>query len=201
MPRSRFKLTVAAGIMVLAVSPALMTTTGQARTAAPAAHAVTGLGATTRSAATTPIKHVIVIDMENHSFDNVLGFWCNAHSARCPDGGMPASVTLSDGTVVAPTVDPDTVPDIQHSVEAQLAAMNIRNGVPLMNGWQNIPGGSCSASTSYQCVTGYKPAQVPGLTSLAQAFTISDRFLLHGRFAVLGRPPLRRHRIAGSLHW
>src|SRR5690242_4141809 len=91
MPRSRFKLTVAAGIMVLAAAPALMTTTGQARTAASAAHAVTGLARTTRST-TTPVKHVIVIDMENHSFDNVFGFWCDAHSGRCPDGGMPASV-------------------------------------------------------------------------------------------------------------
>jgi len=70
---------------------------------------------------------------------------------------MPASVTLSDGTVVTPSVDPDTVPDVQHSVQAQLAAMNIKKGMPQMNGWQNIPGGSCSAATSYQLCRGGQP--------------------------------------------
>jgi hypothetical protein len=44
-----------------------------------------------------------------------------------------------------------------------------------MNGWENIPGGSCSAKNSYRCISGYQPGQIPNLTSLAQNFAISDR--------------------------
>ena len=87
----------------------------------------------------SPIQHVVVIYLENHSFDNVLGFWCNANPDRCPDGGMPASVTLSDGTVVTPGTTADKVPNVPHSVAAQQDAMNVQGGVPQMNGWQNIP--------------------------------------------------------------
>lgn len=108
--------------------------------------------------------------MENHSFDNVLGYWCNSNPSRCPDGGMPATVTLSNGTTVTPTVAPDTVPDLLHTVAAQLAAMDGGK----MDGWQNIPGGGCSAATHYQCISGYMPSQIPNLTTLAQNFAISD---------------------------
>jgi phospholipase C len=122
----------------------------------------------------TPIQHVVVIDLENHSFDNVFGFWCNANPSRCPDGGMPATVTLSDGSTVTPSVSPDTVPNVLHSVAAQQAAMDVQNGVPLMDGWQNIPDGSCAASTNYRCVSGYLPTQIPNQVSLADQFAISD---------------------------
>lgn len=121
----------------------------------------------------TPIQHVILINLENHSFDNVLGYWCDANPGRCPDGGMPTSVTLSDGSVVTPTVSPDKIPGVAHSVAAQQAAMNIQQGVPQMNGWQNVNG--CSASSNYQCISGYEPSQIPNITTLAQTFAISDR--------------------------
>src|SRR5881227_188085 len=81
------------------------------------AWAVPGAAATATAQPATPIRHVVVIFVENHSFDNVLGFWCNAHPGRCPDGGMPASVRLSDGIVVTPSVDPDTIPDIQRVMQ------------------------------------------------------------------------------------
>lgn len=123
----------------------------------------------------TPVRHVIVIDLENHSFDNVLGYWCHASPGRCPDGGMPTSVKLSDGSVVAPTVSPDTIPHVTHSVDSELAAMHIQGGVPRMNGWEKIRYGSCDASSNYQCISGYRPSQVPNITSLATRFAISDR--------------------------
>jgi phospholipase C len=112
-----------------------------------------------------------VLYLENHSFDNVLGFWCNQNPGRCPAGGMPSSVTLSNGAVVTPGTDPDTVPNVNHSVAAQVAAMNGGQ----MNGWQNIPHGTCSAKTSYRCISGYQPGQIPNLTALAQNFAISDK--------------------------
>jgi hypothetical protein len=39
---------------------------------------------------------------------------------------MPKSVTLSDGAMVKPADDPETVPIVTHSVLSQLAAMNIQ---------------------------------------------------------------------------
>jgi phospholipase C len=139
----------------------------------------TPAGSATRQTVKTPIRHVVVIDMENHSFDNVLGYWCDNHPVRCPDGGMPSSVRLSNGAVVTPDVMPDTVPDVNHEVAAQLAALNIQHGVPQMNGWQNIPAqgsqnDTCSAATGYKCIGGYKPSHIPNLAALAGHFAISD---------------------------
>jgi len=121
----------------------------------------------------TPIQHVVVIYLENHSFDNLLGYWCDDNPGRCPDGGMPAQVTLSNGATVTPSVDPDTVPPVDHSVTSQLAAMHIVNGVPQMNGWQKILSGGCKAP-QYNCISGYTPSQIPNITSLAGQFAISD---------------------------
>jgi phospholipase C len=133
-------------------------------------------GSTATAQPVTPIQHVVVIYLENHSFDNVLGYWCDAKPKRCPDGGMPSQVTLSDGAVVTPSVDPDIVPNISHTVASQLAAMHIQGGVPQMDGWQNITGktSGCGASTEYKCISGYTPAQVPNITRLAGRFAISD---------------------------
>jgi phospholipase C len=131
-----------------------------------------GLAASAQTA--TPIRHIVVLYMENHSFDNVLGFWCDRNPGRCPQGGMPPTVRLSDGAVVKPSVAPDTVPFVNHNVATQLAAMNIHGGVARMNGWQNIPDGSCDAATHYRCVSGYQPSQIPNLAKLAQDFAISD---------------------------
>src|SRR5215470_17253989 len=126
-------------------------------------------GSTATAQPVTPIQHVVVIYLENHSFDNVLGYWCNANPGRCPDGGMPSSVTLSSGTVVKPSVTPNTIPQVNHSVASQLAAMNITGGKPLMNGWQNIPVAGtqlgCSATYHYSCISGYEPASIPNETA------------------------------------
>jgi phospholipase C len=120
------------------------------------------------SSAASPIKHVVVLYMENHTFDNMLGFWCNKHPGRCPDGGMPPSVTLSDGTVVTPSKTPDRVPRIRHQTVDQQTAIDGGK----MDGWGNIPG--CGAIKNYACISGYQPQQVPNITRLAQAFSISD---------------------------
>jgi phospholipase C len=129
------------------------------------------------SAASSPIRHVVVIYLENQSFDSLLGFWCKRHRGRCPDGGMPSSVTLSNGAVVRPSVSPDVVPLVAHGAVAQEKAMNCTpHGTCKMNGWQNLLNGTCDAATGYQCIAGYKPPQEPDLVALATRFTISDMF-------------------------
>ena len=127
----------------------------------------------------SPIAHIVVLDLENHTFDNLLGFWCQQNTLRCQNAGgnftgMPSQVTLSNGAKVTPSADPDVAPNVDHSMTSQLAAMNIVHGVPQMNGWQNQRSGC--AAPAYKCVSGYQPSQVPNITGLASAFAISDAF-------------------------
>src|SRR5689334_21222830 len=82
---------------------------------------------------------------------------------------MPSKVTLSDGTVVTPTVTPDLVPAVSHSVASQQAAIDGGK----MDGWQKVQG--CQPTKKYACISGYTPSQVPNLTALADHFAISDR--------------------------
>ena len=148
---------------------ATWTALGAALTCAGAMAAPGATRAQATRAQATPIRHVVVIYLENHSFDSLLGYWCDAHRGRCPDGGMPSSVRLSNGAVVTPRTDPDTVPVVNHTVAAQRAAIDGGK----MDGWQKI--GGCTAATGYRCISGYQPAQVPNITALAQGFAISDR--------------------------
>src|SRR5262249_36102364 len=140
--------------------------------------AFTAVTAVTAGARPTPIRHIVIIDLENHSFDNVMGLWCAQNTARCRSAagayvGMPAHATLSNGAVVTPygrpgqPVMPDITSTVSHTVASQLAAMNIVSGVLQMNGWQNEHDGSCAATTSppYQCVGGYQPGQVLNITA------------------------------------
>jgi phospholipase C len=130
-----------------------------------------------RAAARSPIRHVVVVYLENQSFDSLLGFWCDRNPGRCPDGGMPSLVTLSNGAVVRPSVGPDVVPVVDHGVGSQERAMNCTPfGTCQMNGWQNIRGGTCDAATGYQCIAGYEPSQEPDLAALAARFAIGDMF-------------------------
>jgi phospholipase C len=157
------------------VSTPARTTGGRRAVAAdgdstPAGGGTPGHGPVVKRRHSTPIRHVVVIYLENHSFDNVLGFWCDSNPGRCPEGGMPSSVRLSDGSVVTPSVAPDTVPNVAHSVGAQMAAIDHGR----MDGWQKIPGGSCAAATGYRCISGYTPSQLPNISALASRFAISD---------------------------
>jgi phospholipase C len=143
--------------------------------------AAAGLGIAMLPSATTParaqpspIKHVVVLYLENHSFDSVLGFWCNAHPRRCPiggktsGGGMPAKVKLSNGATVTPGMTPDLVPQVDHSVSGQKQAIDGGK----MDGWWKLSG--CAPSTHYACISGYKPSQIPNVIALANKFAISD---------------------------
>jgi phospholipase C len=122
----------------------------------------------------SPIKHVVVIYLENHSFDEVLGDWCLS-SGRCDEGfNITQPVTLKGGLKVATKVSPDIVPNVNHSVASQVTAMD--GG--LMDGWAGVAGCGATSNLSgaipYGCLTYYTPAQIPNLTDLASGFAISD---------------------------
>src|SRR5215470_5552173 len=111
--------------------------TGVVALLAAGAAGISGLAVTgTADAQPTPIRHIVVLYLENHTFDNLLGYWCDQNKGRCPDGGMPSKVTLSDGTVVTPSVMPDIVPSVSHTVASQQKAIDGGK----MDGWQNVPG-------------------------------------------------------------
>ena len=118
-----------------------------------------------RATGTTPIQHIVVLYLENHSFDNVLGAWCD-QTSRCL--GMPSSVTLKKGIVVTPTTTPDRVPQLGHLVKDQVAAMDGGK----MDGWASV--GGCKASLHYPCISGYQPSEIPNEIAVANAFGVND---------------------------
>ena len=84
-------------LAVVAVAAALVAASGLAPRLASAAAQGPPAARTTLLAAggsTTPIKHVVVLFQENHSFDNVLGSLC-VQDQRC-DGSTTGK--LLDGT-------------------------------------------------------------------------------------------------------
>jgi phospholipase C len=127
---------------------------------------LSGAGAAPRDLSPqSSIEHVVILYMENHSFNEVLGFLC-IEDARC-DG--VAEGTISNGTQVPIQPAPDIVSEMAHNTEAQTKAIN--GGA--MNGWDLIS--NCKSFTGYKCYVGYNPDQIPALAALARQFVISDR--------------------------
>jgi hypothetical protein len=112
-----------------------------------------------------PIEHVVVIYMENHSFDNVFGHLC-ATELSCD--GATSGKLLDGSTIPLPPAD-DIPPNVPHSSTAQAIAMN--GG--LMNGFEGLH--YCSADGGYACYQAFTPDQLPVLSDLARNFAISDR--------------------------
>jgi phospholipase C len=113
----------------------------------------------------TPIRHVVVLYLENHSFDNVLGKLCVAND-RCD--GVTRGV-LPGGETMDLTRADDIVVPADHTMSGQRIAINGGR----MNGFGNVPG--CDVSRNYRCYTQYDPGQIPNLAALARPFVISDR--------------------------
>jgi len=124
----------------------------------------------------SPIQHVVIIDQENHSFDNVLGLLCTqVRQGKLSRPGYDASCdgvdrgTLADGTTVPLRKAKDVVPEVDHRVAAQQTAID--GGA--MDGFSNING--CLAAKNYKCYTQFRKQQIPNVWNFATAFTISDR--------------------------
>jgi phospholipase C len=124
------------------------------------------LAATTpaTSAPSSPIKHVVVIYQENHSFDNVLGRFC-VQSGRC-DGAVKGK--LHDGTVIPLSTASDLVPLVDHAHKAQRTVIDGGR----MDGFDLIDG--CDQLSGYACYSQFDPGAIPNLSALAKAFVVSD---------------------------
>jgi phospholipase C len=111
---------------------------------------------------TSPIKHVVIIYQENHTFDDVLGQLCQTRTTPC--NGYTGPVTFADGITASNITQPDIVPGLAHGLPAQTKA--------LANEWDKIIG--CSSSP-YRCVSHVRPADIPNVAALANQFAVSDR--------------------------
>jgi phospholipase C len=120
-----------------------------------------------RAAARTnasPIKHVVILFQENHSFDDVLGKFC-VQNARC-DGAVTGQ--LHDGTTIPLSHANDIVWHIRHTPQMMRTA--IAGGK--MNGFDLLK--NCREEDGYGCYTQYNPEDIPNLTALASSFVVSD---------------------------
>ena len=113
---------------------------------------------------TTPIRHVVYIIEENHSFDNLLGYWC-VQTRRC-DGATVGAIY--GGRKIPLTDANDVVAKAPHTAASLITAIDggKMDGFSLNN--------YCSAQDSYLCYTQYRPSQIPNVIALASGFAVSD---------------------------
>jgi phospholipase C len=116
----------------------------------------------------SPIKHIVFIYNENHSFDNIFATYCAAQPAGHCDGKTGA-IKMSDGHTYDTSPAADISPDVCHTVRCQAQAVN--NGA--MNGWPVLEG--CKPP-KLVCLQQYAPGQIPILTWMADHGVLADRF-------------------------
>jgi phospholipase C len=127
----------------------------------------------------SPIKHVVVIEQENHSFDNLLGSLCRRIDRQkivrpglgdgC-DGAVNGS--LSSGATIPLAKATDVVPEVSHSVESQ--QISIDGGK--MDGFDLIGGCQSGDTPPYQCYTQFRGGpSVANVWNFALNFAVSDR--------------------------
>jgi phospholipase C len=155
--------------------------------------------------AAVPIEHVVIIDQENHSFDNMLGFLCEdvaagrivrpGYASQC-DGTTTG--TLPDGSSQPFVQSPDFAVKAEHNVAAQARAIDGGR----MDGFALNK--QCGAGSGYACLSGFGVLQgtcgrtgtdtcIPNLAALAENFTISDR-----TFEFRATPSWSGHMVLGS---
>src|SRR5437868_1958741 len=87
--------------------------------------ATVSLGSASRAATgppnlRSPIKHIVVIYQENHSFNDLLGRLCVDEGSRCTGS---TSGTVSNGSTIPLGPEPDVPPEVGHLHDDQIAAM------------------------------------------------------------------------------
>ncbi|MGI8824180.1 MAG: phospholipase C [Chloroflexota bacterium] len=116
-----------------------------------------------RSSITSPIEHVVILEKENHSFDNIFGQYPGA------DGTMQAQV--SSGDVVPLNHTPDhTLLDIAHAGAS--AAYAVDSG--RMDRFNTLPGAMQDGRDI--ATSQYRKADIPLYWSYASHFTLDDHF-------------------------
>jgi phospholipase C len=113
----------------------------------------------------TPIEHLVVVVLENHTFDNLFANFPGAHSASAfPDPSFP------DGGLQAP-VCPDALPrDLNHGHAPALTDWDQGK----MDGWFKDP--NANVNGDYMAWCQYPKSGIPGLWDLAENYALLDHF-------------------------
>lgn len=143
---------------------------------------------TPANAALTPIKHVIIVTMENHSFDNIFGNYPLGGNSSA--SGLTANITVpsnlvTSGTISNLTAVPPGQPSTANPVEGYTAYhLDWNNGK--MNGFRSNSGP--------QSMTFFSAAQMAPEWVLAQQFALGDMYFATALTATM---PNRLYGIAG----
>jgi phospholipase C len=110
----------------------------------------------------TPIKHVVIVVKENHTFDNYFGSFPGAEgTTQC---------TTSMGTIACPHAPDKTPRDLCHEHSCALADWNGGK----MDGWDKTTGTSVNGDNL--AYAQYQEADIPNYWAYAKAFTLGDHF-------------------------
>ena len=110
----------------------------------------------------TPIKHVVVIVKENHTFDNYFGSFPGAEGTT--------SIKTAGGTIAPPRAPLSTPRDLCH--EHSCALTDWDGGA--MDGWDQVSGASTNGDNLVY--SQYTEADIPNYWAYAKAFTLGDHF-------------------------
>jgi hypothetical protein len=126
-------------------------------------------------AARFPIKHIVIIDKENRSFDNIFG--------RYPGADGATHAVISTGKTVKLGRTPDhTLLDVGHAGDAAALAMN--NG--RMNKFNLLPGAFQDGADIAD--SELAPSEVPIYYAYAKHFTLEDHM-----FSTIAGPSFPNH--------
>ena len=142
------------------------------------------------------IKHIVVLMLENHSFDNLFGMLGRGDGFALGPGGKPTATNpYANGQIQHAFHMPTTCQlSSQPSQTWYASHTSYDNGA--MDGFVRTPTDRGSSTTSGAAAMGYwTGADLPFTYSLARAFPIGDRWFC----SVLGQTfPNRRYLIAGT---
>jgi phospholipase C len=109
-----------------------------------------------------PIKHVVVIVKENHTFDNYFGAFPGAEGAT--------QATTARGMIAVPHAPDRTPRDLCH--EHSCAVSDWNGGA--MDGWDGVAGSTQNGDDL--AYAQYGEADIPNYWAYARAFTLADHF-------------------------
>jgi phospholipase C len=110
----------------------------------------------------TPIKHIVVIVKENHTFDNYFGSFPGVEgTAKCK---------TSSGTIDCPHAPDRTPRDMCHEHSCALTDWN--GGA--MNGWDNVSGSSQNGDNL--AYAQYHESDIPNYWTYAKKFVLADHY-------------------------
>jgi len=109
-----------------------------------------------------PIKHVVIVVKENHTFDNYFGSF--------PGADGISEISTNHGTITPPHAPDSTSRDLCH--DHPCALVDWAGGE--LNGWDSVDGASVNGDDLVYAQ--YQESDIPNYWQYARHFTLGDRF-------------------------